>query len=107
MVDVDRMRADLLTARKARDKVTETAIKRALARFENAEAPASDQKVHLFGDAGATEVARLVLSDSDRIGLLNEEIAEADAAAIEYAEGGRTDAAALLRAETEVLRGYL
>lgn len=107
MVDVDRMRADLLTARKARDKVTETALKRALARFENAEAPASDQKVNLFGDAGPTEVERLVLTDDDRVRLVREEIAEADVAAAQYEDAGRSDAAATLRAETAVLYRYL
>jgi hypothetical protein len=107
MVDVDRMRADLLTARKARDKVTEVALKRALARFENAEAPPSDQRVTLYGNAGPTEVDRLVLTDVDLARLLRDEIAEADAAARQYADGGRADAAEWLRAETDVLRRYL
>jgi uncharacterized protein YqeY len=107
VVDVDQMRADLLTARKARDKVTEVALKRALARFENAEAPASDQKVNLVGNTGPTEVERLALTDYDRAALLRDEIAEADAAAQQYADGGRGDAAEQLRAETNVLRHYL
>jgi len=101
------MRADLLTARKARDKVTEVALKRALARFENAEAPSSDQKVNLFGNAGRTEVDRLVLTIDDRQRLLHAEIAEAEVAAAQYADGGHSEAAERLRAETDVLRTYL
>ena len=51
MVDVDRMRADLLTARKARDKVAETAINRALGAFENAEGASGGGPGQPAGDA--------------------------------------------------------
>ena len=101
------MRADLLTARKARDKVAEVALKRALARFENAEAPPSDAKANVFGRDEPTEVDRLVLSDADRVALLLAEIAEGDAAAEQYEAGGRLDAAEQLRAETAILRNYV
>ena len=93
------MRADLLTARKARDKVTEVALKRALAAFENAEAPPAR--------AGVTEGSRLQLTEDDYDRLIRAELAEAAAAAQQYEDGGEVDAAELLRAEAAVLERYL
>ena len=106
MVDVDQMKADLLTARKARDKVTEVALKRALAAFDNAAAPPAEQAVNLFG-AGPREVARLELTANDYARIIEEELAEAEAAAQQYQAGGRADAAEQLRAEAAVLARYL
>jgi uncharacterized protein YqeY len=99
MVDVDRMRADLLTARKARDKAVEAALKRALAAFDNAGAVPVTSR--------ATEVPRRELSDADYVQLIRAEIEEAETAAQQYEAGGRADAAAQLRAESAVLERYL
>ncbi|MEY2426682.1 MAG: uncharacterized protein QOI61_2254 [Actinomycetota bacterium] len=108
MVDVERMRADLFAARKQRDKVTEAALKRCLAALENAEAPPAQDRVNLAGGARRpTEVARLVLSEDDRVAVLAAEIAEAAIAAEQYEAGGHRDAAERLRAETAVIATYL
>ena len=106
MVDVERMKADLLTARKARDKVTEVALKRALAAFANAEAPPAEDKVNMFGE-GPKEVARLELTAEDHARIIEAELAEAEAAAQQYEAGGQTEAADRLRAESAVLARYL
>jgi uncharacterized protein YqeY len=109
VVDVDRMRADLLVARKQRDKVTEVAIKRALALFENAAAPPAQATVNMPGMAvtGPTEVARIELTDDDRVRLVKAELDEAASAAQQYEDGGHPDAAERLRAESAVLERYL
>jgi uncharacterized protein len=106
MVDVDRMRADLLAARKARDKVTEVALKRALAAFDNAAAPPAEDRANVFGQ-GPREVDRLELSPADYERVIEVELAEAEAAAQQYEAGGRSEAAAQLRLESEVLNRYL
>lgn len=106
MVDVDRMKADLLNARKSRDKITEVALKRALAAFDNAAAPPAESVVNLHG-SGPREVPRLELTDDDYIRIIESELAEAEAAATQYEAGGRADAAAQLRAESAVLARYL
>jgi uncharacterized protein len=107
VVDVDQMRADLLAARKQRDKLTETALKRALAAFENAAAPPA-QPVNMLGaERGPIEVPRLELTSEDLARIIDAELAEAEAAAQQYEAGGRADAAAQLRAENAVLERYL
>ena len=102
------MKADLLTARKARDKVTEVALKRALAAFDNAAAAPVEQHDSLprLG-LGATEVPRLELTKNDYVRIIKAELAEAEAAAQQYEAGGRADAAEQLRAESAVLVRYL
>ena len=106
MVDVDRMRADLLVARKTRDKTTEVALKRALAAFENAAAPPAEDKANMFS-LGPREVPRLVLTHDDYVRIIEAELAEAESAAQQYEAGGRADAATQLRAESVILRAYL
>jgi uncharacterized protein YqeY len=95
------MRADLLAARKARDKVTEVALKRALAAFDNAAAPPAEDHVN------ACEVPRLELTDDDFVRIIEAELAEAELAAQQYEAGGRAEAAEQLRAESAVLTRYL
>jgi uncharacterized protein YqeY len=109
VVDVDRLRADLLVARKQRDKVAEVAIKRALALFENAAAPPAQARANIPGAASSapTEVARIELTDGDRTSLIEAELAEAALAARQYEDGGHPDAAERLRAESAVLERYL
>jgi uncharacterized protein YqeY len=100
------MRADLLTARKARDKTTEVALKRALAAFDNAAAPPAEVVVNLHR-TGPREVPRLELTADDLARVLRSELDEAEAAAVQYEAGGRRDAALQLRAESAVLERYL
>ncbi len=100
------MRADLLVARKARDKVAEVALKRALALLDNAAAPPA-QPVNKYGADRPTEVPRLALSEADHRRLLQAELDESEIAAQQYADGGRADAAERLRAEAAVIESYL
>lgn len=107
MVDVDRLRSDLLTARKQRDDIEITALRTAIAALENAAAPPAQHRVNMFGDTGPTEVPRLVLTEAQRFEILRAEIAEAELAAKQYEEHGQEAAAIRLRAECAVLARYL
>jgi uncharacterized protein len=99
---------------KARDKAAVSALRATLAALDNAEAvaPAGEQ---LRGQAieeapigaGATEVARQVLSEDDVVRIVRAEADEREKAAAEYRELGRDDRAEQLSAEAAVLRGHL
>jgi uncharacterized protein YqeY len=113
-----RMRADLTTAMKARDKDAVAALRTALAAFDNAEAvalpsraaapPASSE--YVAGTSvglGSAEVARRELTLDDLHTVLRAQIDERLAEADTYAAHGRPDAADRLRREADVLRTYL
>ncbi|MET0902353.1 MAG: GatB/YqeY domain-containing protein [Acidimicrobiales bacterium] len=103
----DRVQADLLVARKARDEHAVTALRTLLAAFSNAEAPSAPGSSSLDPKViGLAEHDRLVLSDEDHQRILEEEIAIREAAAAEYDAIGQTDAAAAVRAENNVLCRY-
>lgn len=102
MVDVARLKSDLITARKARDRVVEAALKRAIGRIESAEAPPAPS-----GPDGPSEVERLVLSEMDVAACIQAEIDEALEAVAMYEAGGRHEEAERLRAEAAVLQAYL
>lgn len=109
-----RMRADLTTAIKSRDRVSITALRSALAAIDNAEAVAVDRSApttslseHVAGAAGPSEVARRDLTEAEIIGLVVAELDERDIAATEYENAGRLDRAATIRAEADALRGYV
>jgi uncharacterized protein len=102
----------LLAARKARDAVRVSALRTAMSAIDNAETP--DGPVPSAGaiaesaaGVGSAEVARRLLSDSDVRALLRAEVDERLAAAKESADGGRTDRAADLRAEADVITEVL
>ena len=96
----DRVQADLLVARKARDDAAVTALRTLLAAFSNAEAPPAPPTSSLAPPTiGLVEHERLVLTDDDHQRILREQIDERDVAAAEYDAIGQTDAAATLRAE--------
>lgn len=99
VVDVARLRSDLLTARKQRDDVAVTALRRAITAIENAAAPPHQE--------GATEVLRLELSVEQRLAALRVEIDEALAAASQYDEYEQFAAAEKLRAEAAVIERYV
>lgn len=111
-----RLRADLTTALKARDRVAVTALRSALSAIENAEAiPVDDSAPSISGTEhvagavglGAAEAARRELTDADVLAVLLDEVAQRVTAADEYARLDRTDAADRLRAEAAVLDRYL
>ncbi|WP_127499876.1 GatB/YqeY domain-containing protein [Actinoplanes solisilvae] len=110
----ERLRKALPGAMKAKDRAAVSALRATLAALDNAEAvaPAEDQ---LRGQAieeaavgaGATEVARQVLSDDDVVRIVRAEADEREQAAAEYRGLGRDDRAEQLLAEALVLRGHL
>lgn len=111
------MRKDLTAALKARDHTTIAALRAALAAIENAEAQPADhpvvvaaQDTHFAGSAatvGAADVERRELTDNELHAILAREIDERSTSASEYEQLGRDDYAQRLRAEADVLRGYL
>jgi uncharacterized protein YqeY len=102
----ERLRADLMVARKARDAAAVTALRTTLAAIENAEAPPLLPGPAL-GVVGPQEHDRLILSASDHDRILREEIDVRTRAAEEYEAIGQADAAAIVRAELAVLQTYL
>jgi uncharacterized protein len=111
------LRRDLTTALKARDRVAIAALRSALAAIENAEAPAIDQSgskavqsEHLAGSvvgAGAAEVQRRQLTESELRAIVEAEVHERLVAAAGYERTGRDDLAQRLRSEVDVLSRYL
>ncbi len=111
------LRHDLAIALKARDRVAVTALRSALSAIDNAEAVPTDQSLdttvgteHVAGAAaglGAAEAERRDLTESAVRSIIETEARDRTAAAEEYERLGRTDQAARLRAEAEVLSKYL
>lgn len=110
------MRHDLKTAMEAHDKIAVAAIRSALAAIDNAEAVQVDHSVTtrestgVAGGAvglGAAEAERRSLAAADIHAVIETEINDRIAAADEYEKAGRSDAGGKLKAEADVLRGYL
>ena len=112
------LRADLVTAMKARQAEAVSALRTALAALDNAEAvapPTSPPGMvvtseHFAGSAaglGATEAVRRVLSLDDMYDILRAQVAERDSEAECYESLGQSAAAGRLRREVDALRGYL
>jgi uncharacterized protein YqeY len=103
----DRVQADLLVARKARDAAAVTALRTLLAAFSNAEAPPAPATSSIAPPTvGLVEHERLVLSPADHQRILGEQIAMRQTAIEEYDAIGQADAAAELRAEVVTLERY-
>ncbi|HEX2575910.1 MAG TPA: GatB/YqeY domain-containing protein [Aquihabitans sp.] len=88
----EQIQADLTTAMKARDQLTVSVLRMAIAGIKEA---------RVSGD-GARE-----LSDEDVLAVLGREAKRRDEAAAAFEEGGRTESAAKERAERDVLARYL
>ncbi|MGV0741921.1 glutamyl-tRNA amidotransferase [Mycolicibacterium sp. XJ870] len=107
----DKLRQELLSARKARDTARVAALRSALSAIDNAETPdAVESDTHAGGPiagagsgVGSTETARRVLSEAEIRNLIQAEIAESIAAATEYVAGGHHARAADLRAQADAL----
>lgn len=102
----DRLRADLLAARKARDAVAVSVLRTAIAAVENAEAPPLDG-TGPAPSVGLVDHARLELDDADVERILRAEVADREDTIARVRAGGRPDAADELADELEVLRRYL
>jgi uncharacterized protein YqeY len=112
----DRLRADLLVARKARQADTVTALRTTLAALDNAEAVAVENVTDTLAafpvagagpGVGSTEVARRILSIEDIRTILAAQVAERLAAASDYDAYGQAEAARRLRREASALERYL
>ncbi len=110
-----RLRADLLTARKARDTTATAVLRSTLAAIANAEAlPVAETALSMDGPIagaaiglGATEAARRNLSDEDIRSIISAEQSERRAAASDMESHGAAEKAEQLRAEAELLGAYL
>ncbi|HWD45875.1 MAG TPA: GatB/YqeY domain-containing protein [Actinomycetota bacterium] len=113
----DRLRDGLPAAIKARDGVAVAALRSALAAIENAEAVAPppgspteathDRLAGTVAGVGAAEAERRALSEAEVEEIARGEVDERRAAADAYERAGRADPARRLRAEADVLGGYL
>jgi uncharacterized protein YqeY len=103
----DRMRSDLKDAMRARNTARVTVLRTALAAFANAEAPpARAEPVWPPVEHGASEVARLELTDDDHRRILDELITDREDTAATYDSNGRTEEADVMRAEIATLAAY-
>ena len=108
-----RLRDGLPTAMKARNRTAVTALRSALAAIDNAEAvdgtaiPDSLAIERSPLGVGAAELPRRALREADVEALVRKEIAEREAAALEYDRMGRSDRADQLRGEAGVLAAFL
>ena len=104
-----RMRADLTTAMKARDRRRISVLRTMLAAFANAEAPpaipTSSLDVPVVGQL--VEHERLVLDDADLTVLVEAEIVDRRDTAAIYRANGREEDAADLDAEVAILTAYV
>ena len=106
MTDVlDRMRADLRDAMRARDRDTVTALRTALAAIANAEAPPDDGS---YDEAHGRLVdhERLVLTGDDVARILREQVTDREDTIARIGDHGPADAIAALRAEIAALARY-
>ena len=110
------LRRDLTVAMRARDGDAVRALRTALGAIDNAEAVESDAATsgqvgeHVAGASaglGSSEAARRELGLDDVRVILAAQVQERTDEAEVYVAHGRADAAATLRAEAAVLRGYL
>jgi hypothetical protein len=106
---IERLRAALPAAMKARDGAAVTALRSALAAIENAAAVAP--RASEFGlpalGVGATEVERRAVDDAEAERIVRAEVGERLTAADEYDGHGRDDHATRLRAEAGALTQFL
>lgn len=110
----DRLRAALPGALRSRDSVLVSALRSTLAALDNAEAVQVDGSAHRTGavelsprGAGAAEVERETLDDTEVAAIVRTEIADRLDAATDYAAAGHPDRAERLRAEAAALASHL
>lgn len=104
---VDRVQADLRTARLARDQAAVRALRSLHAALQNAEAPPIEHGGAVRMDGTSAEVARRALPAEAEQEVVRAEVDERTEAASTYRAHGQDDAAADLDAEVVVLMAYL
>jgi uncharacterized protein YqeY len=103
----DRMRQDLRTAMKARDRVTVGVLRATLGAIANAEAVPSDARPNVPGRHEPTEVPRRELGEADVAAVIEREIAEMEADARIHREHAAAGPQADLEARIAILTAYL
>ena len=114
-MDRDVLRRDLMTAMRARDAISISALRSAIAALDNAEAvpveaEPTTSSSHIAGAVtgiGAAEAQRRQLTEADVIDILRREISERLTAAEDAEHARATAHAERLRAEAKVLAAYL
>jgi uncharacterized protein YqeY len=100
-----RLRNDLLVAMKERDTVATKALRSLLDALDNACAvPLTAEHALVYGDQ--TEVPRKLVTESEYQLILRNEANSRSAAASEFEQWGRSEAAARVRAELSVILRY-
>jgi uncharacterized protein YqeY len=100
-----RLRNDLRAAMKERDAVTTLTLRSLLEAMDNACAvPMTAEHVQVYGRSG--DVTRRVVTEDEYAGILRREADSRQAAALEYERLGRSEAAAQVRAELDVVLRY-
>jgi uncharacterized protein YqeY len=109
-----RLRNALVAAMKERDRVAVTVLRSTLAAIDNAEAvdataPAGGSSAIESSPVGigVAEVERRALSDEDIAQIVRSEVADREAAALDYDRAGRPERAEALRAEVQALSSHL
>lgn len=103
---LQRMQADLLAARKARDEAAITALRTVMGAIANAQAPSADGVPTDVYDR-IEQHQRLVLDSADVDAIIRAEIADRDNTIAQIVGHGRDDAANDLRAEIAVLARFV
>jgi uncharacterized protein YqeY len=108
------LRNALIAAMKERDRVAVTVLRSTLAAIDNAEAvdatvPAGESSAIESSPVGigVAEVERRALSDEDIAQIVRSEVADREAAALDYDRSGRPERAEALRAEAQSLSSHL
>lgn len=108
---LDRLRTDLLAARKRRDALTIAVLRSAIATLENAEAVPTDVRAGAVEQValgvGTAEAERQIVTDDEASRLLRVDHDERLNAAGTAEQHGRDVDAGRLRAEADVLARYL
>lgn len=105
---INRIKSDLLTARKERDQVKTTALQSLLARVSNAEAVAAPAGEYVARvGVGSTEAKRRALTDQDIQRIISDEINELKQALLHMADHPDHPYAAELQQKIDQLTQYL
>jgi uncharacterized protein YqeY len=109
---IDRLRAALIPAIRARDGAAVVALRSAHAANANAEALPVDQRPAAVGSGadvgvGATEMPRRDLTEAQVADIVRAEITDRHTAADDYTRLARPDEATRLRAEATILANLL
>ena len=112
-----RLSAALSEAMRARDMITVSALRSALAAISNAEAvpvtvranppPSSPHVARAVAGLGAAEVPRIGLGQAEISGIIRAEVTERLDAAAGFERSGRAARAARLRGEAEILAAII